>query len=233
MLLKLGVATLVEVSYVLVTRVWLARHFNAIERELYITVLRAITVPIYWALFRNVIGCRRNRVATTKHPLFALGLISLLLAPVLVVNWAPPNLWTRLVFALTSVVVAVREEIFYRGVVQNLLELRLGWVWAIVLSNVIFTAYHYGAWPITFFRLLAVFLVGSVLGLMYYRSGSLRLVIAIHFLYDALASAALLQSRSAAPIWGAGLQLAALGLIVLWVWRAGLGDHTSPSALPA
>jgi membrane protease YdiL (CAAX protease family) len=71
-----------------------------------------------------------------------------------------------------------------------LLEHRIGALAAIVASNVIFTIYHYGAWPVTVPRMLTVFLVGSVLGFMYYASGSLRLVIGVHFLYDALDSLA-------------------------------------------
>src|SRR6266849_6215436 len=138
MLTRVGIAVLVEVGYAVVTRAWLAHHGNAVERELLVTAVRAATIPIHWALFRDVIRSRVPRRGTRRHPLLACGIILVLLAPALTDEEGLATLTLRLLFTATSVVIGVREELVYRGVLQNLLERRLGWIGAIAVSNVMF-----------------------------------------------------------------------------------------------
>ena len=77
---------------------------------------------------------------------------------------------------------AVGEELFFRGVLQRLfIKLTKNpWI-GIILSAMLFSGFHlqfYGFFP----RLL----LGVVLGVLYWYSGSLWIAIIAHFVYDAL-----------------------------------------------
>lgn len=213
---KLALAVLLELAYALGTRVWLKRHFDGIELELYTTAIRLVSAACYWLLFRDLLRSRAPRLASARSPLFALGLAVAALVPILVGDWALADRTMQITFALTSVAVGLREEIVYRGVVQNLLETRMGWLGAILVSNVVFTLYHYGAWPFTPDYVLEFFLVGGVMGLVYYGTGSLWLAVAAHSIYDALWSFTPILVPPLAKGWGMGLEALAFLLLVLW-----------------
>ena len=219
MLAKVGIAIAVEVGYALVTRVWLPSQLSVVEREVAITAIRALTIPMYCALFLDVVRSRRKLPSTRPTLLFALGITLVCLGPALTHDWRASTVATRVLFGVTSIVVAVREELVYRGVLQNLLQRRLGWMGAIVVSNVVFTAYHYGAWRFTVFRALTVLLVGGVLGILYYGTGYLRIPIMVHAAYDALASLSPLVPQPLPPIWATAFQLAALATLARWLRR--------------
>jgi membrane protease YdiL (CAAX protease family) len=147
-------------------------------------------------------------------------LVVLLAVPPLVGSYDSPNATTQLVFAFTSVAVAFKEEVLYRGILQNMLEPRVGLVFALVVSNTVFALYHYGAQPFTLLSLTEIFTAGCILGLMYATSGSLMLVIAVHAVNDAIWSfTPLLSSPLPRPI-GSALLIAALGLCVMWALRS-------------
>ena len=220
MLTRLGIAVAVEVSYALITRAWLpSSELGIRERELAITAIRGLTVPIYCVLFLDVIRSRRKLPSIAPTLLFSLGILVVLLAPMVTGDWRQPARATRVWFLIASLVVAVREEVVYRGVLQTLLERRMGWIAAVGVSNLAFVAYHYGAWTFTPFRVLTVFLVGSVLGILYRGTGSLRVPIVVHAAYEALASVSPLVSDPLPRVWATAFQLAALTALVLWLRR--------------
>ncbi|HEY5719145.1 MAG TPA: CPBP family intramembrane glutamic endopeptidase [Gammaproteobacteria bacterium] len=227
---KLLFAAVAELGYALLTRAWMPEQFDGIALELWVTGARAATAALYWWLFRDLIWSRAPRAGNARRPLCIAAIAVVMLAPVLAGDWAVGDLATQVVFALTSVVVGLREELLYRGVVQNLLEPRLGWVGAIVVSNVIFTLYHYGAWPFTFLNLLEFFTVGCLVGLLYWGSGSLWLVVAFHAAYDAVWSFTPLLPAPLSQAWGAVLQVAALLLAALWAARLAAGARGPTSS---
>jgi membrane protease YdiL (CAAX protease family) len=218
---RIALGVVVEVSYAVLTRAWLARWGDPVASELAITAARLATIPIHWILFRDVIRSRTPRDAPTAHPLFVLGIVLLVLAAT--VPERPPlppwSWWFTVVFVLTSIVVGVREELVYRGVVQNLLGRRMGWIGAVVVSNAIFVVYHYRKFDFTPARVTTILLVGAALGLVYHRTGSLRLPIAMHTAYDMLLAARPLVPGAVPPVSGTLLQLAGLALLVLWIRR--------------
>lgn len=124
---------------------------------------------------------------------------------------------TQFVFALTSIAVGIREEILYRGVLQTLIEKRLGWIWAIVLSNVVFTLYHYGAWEFTTSKVLELFFVGCFVGLLYRGTGSLIIAIVFHSIYDAIWCFTPYLEKPWHWAWGSAMQILAAALILFWV----------------
>jgi len=225
---KIALAVALELAYVLGTRIGLKSLYEGIELELYTTAARLVSAGCYWILFRDLLRSRAPRLSSSKHPLFALGMLLVALVPVLVGDWGLPDRATQVIFALTSVVVGLREEILYRGVLQNLLEPRAGWFGAIVLSNIVFTLYHYGAWPFTPDYVLEFLLVGGAMGLIYAGTGSLWLTIAAHSIYDALWSFTPILAPPLAKGWGMGLEALTFVLLALWAWKT-RGARATPS----
>lgn len=91
------------------------------------------------------------------------------------------NLLLNLVFV--AVFAGVGEELFFRGVLQRLFIkiFRSPWV-GIIVTALIFSAIH-----LQFYGFIPRFLLGLLLGLIYWYSGSLWPAIIAHFAYDALA----------------------------------------------
>lgn len=225
---KIALAIALELAYALGTRVGLTAAYDGIELELYTTAARLVSAGCYWLLFRDLLRSRTPRLSSARHPLFALGLIPVALVPVLVGDWGLEGRATQVVFALTSVVVGLREEVLYRGVLQNLLEPRAGWIGAVLLSNIVFTLYHYGAWPFTPDYVAEFFLVGCAMGLIYVGTGSIWLTIAAHATYDALWSFTPILVPPLAKGWGVAFELFAFALLALWVLRTRRTRAISP-----
>ncbi|MBM3217412.1 MAG: CPBP family intramembrane metalloprotease [Candidatus Rokubacteria bacterium] len=227
MLARVAAAVAVEVGYAVITRAWLRHVGGPVASEFAVTAVRLMTIPIHWALFRDVVRSRAPRVVPTRHPLFVVGVALLLLAAAVPEQPSPPK-WSwqyAVVFVLTSIVIGVREELVYRGILQNLLERRLGWMSAVVVSNATFVIYHYGMFELTPPRVATILLVGGALGLVYSRTGSLGLPMAIHGAYDSVLAVQRIAPRVVSPRFATILQLAALGVLVLWARRTtGSGD---------
>jgi len=82
-----------------------------------------------------------------------------------------------------AVIPAIGEELMFRGVVQKLLAKWFGHPhWAILLTAFLFSAMH-----LQFLSFLPRFFLGIVLGYLFYWSGSVWLVILVHFINNALA----------------------------------------------
>jgi membrane protease YdiL (CAAX protease family) len=76
---------------------------------------------------------------------------------------------------------AVGEELFFRGILQRLFirSTRSPWV-GIIIAAFLFSFLHF-----QFFGFIPRFILGIVLGAIYWYSGSLWTAIAAHFVYDA------------------------------------------------
>ena len=90
------------------------------------------------------------------------------------------NLILNLIFI--AVFAGVGEELFFRGVLQRLLikTFKSPWV-GIIIAAFAFSFFHF-----QFFGFLPRFLLGVLLGAVYWYSGSLWPAILAHFTYDAL-----------------------------------------------
>jgi len=177
----------IETAYALVTRLCFPRYFSGIELELYTTAARLLTIPLYWSLFRPLIHRRSLQREAVRMPSLHFGIAALLLVPVVFGNDDRPGFTIRVVFALTSFVVGLREELVYRAILQNLLEEKLGRFGAILLASTIFALYHYGsesALNYSLQRFLELFVFGCIFGLIYRISGSLLLVAILHSILD-------------------------------------------------
>jgi membrane protease YdiL (CAAX protease family) len=184
--IRLLLAVCVELIYVTVTRTWLRDHTSAgVERELAVTAFRAASMIVYWMMFRSFILQRTATHVKVLEPWIAIGLTPMLVVPLFFYGGIPSDPGARLVFAVSSIVVAAREEVLYRGVLLNLLMGAVGRSWALTLSSAVFLIYHSGAQPLTPYSILEIFSWGMALGIIYLRQGSLVVPVAIHAVYDA------------------------------------------------
>jgi|GEM_PF-1956939 len=83
---------------------------------------------------------------------------------------------------LTYCFLALAEEMVYRGLIfryllKNISNLQL----ALIFSSLIFSLLHFDKSPLFY---ITAFLIGYLLTLIYYRSGSLLYCISIHWTYD-------------------------------------------------
>jgi len=221
---KIVTAIIIEIAYALFSRTWLRQHAQGVELELLISVLRIATIAVYWRLFRDLILSRpRPHAGSLRHPLVLAGTAAALLIPFLFRGWSPGGgIGTAIVFALTSVIVGVREELLYRAVLFNLLEPRVGLIGTVVISTFLFVVYHYGALPIAPRVIAEVAIMSIVLGLIYARTGSLLGVIALHAVYDGIWFFGPYLNPPLPDAWRPVFLLTALVLVCMWLWRIGL-----------
>lgn len=83
---------------------------------------------------------------------------------------------------LVAGLAGIGEELFFRGVVQRILTewTRSPWA-AIIITGLLFSAIHF-----QFFGFLPRAVLGIILGIIYWYSGSLLVAMMAHFVYDAL-----------------------------------------------
>jgi membrane protease YdiL (CAAX protease family) len=203
------------------TRTWLRQHAQGMELELLISALRVVTIVVYWLLFRELIRSRPRQSASLRQPLL-IGAVALVLAvPFVFRGWSPGGgLGTAIVFALTSVVVGLREELLYRAVLINLVESRTGTVGAVLISTAAFLVYHYGALPIAPLVITEVVSLSLLLGVIYVRSGSLLFVATLHALYDGIWFFGPYLPTPVPDGWRLALLLPALALGIRWATRS-------------
>lgn len=220
----------VELAFVVLTRVVLTRYWTfSLDAELIRTPLRLLAVLIYWWLLRGHIGSRPVDRGRLLRPSFLLPALLWLSVPLLVGDASTMTATTKIVYALTSVVVGLKEEIAFRALIQGLLARRFGDAAAIVLATALFTAYHIGSIPPGLFAYAQVVIAGLVFGIVYARTGSLWLVVGMHTLYDALWSATPVLTPPFPYSVGLALLAAALAGIAWW-GRAGIWADTARPA---
>jgi membrane protease YdiL (CAAX protease family) len=227
---RVCIAAIIEIAYAVFTRTWLRNHAQGVELELLTTALRAGTAVAYWLMFRGVILSRRHRAGSIRLPLVLAGVATALAIPILFRGSSyGEGLTTAIVFALTSIVVGVREELLYRAVLLNLLEPRVGLPGALLISTSLFIVYHYGALPPTALSVTEVACMSLVLGLIYARTGSFVAVVALHAVYDAIWCFGPFLSTPLSDNWRPAFLLTALTFVLMGTWRVG-GTRAAVSA---
>ncbi len=236
LLIRIAIAIAVEIAYAYVTRGYLAYLASGFWSELAVTGARLATIPIHWLLFKDVVRSRPRGPAreTSRRwwarPLFVAGALVLFAASAITPDI--PRGWPLgfvLLFSLDNVVVAVREELVYRGVLQTLLERRMRLGLALAISNVLFLVYHTGAFDFTVPRMLTILLVGASFGMVYAGTGSLRAAMVLHFIYDTIIVFRPWvpgpQSLIVSALAEMALQIVAVVLLALWLRRVRAARH--------
>jgi membrane protease YdiL (CAAX protease family) len=131
------------------------------------------------------------------------------------------ELITNLIFI--SVFAGVGEELFFRGVLQRLFIKAFKNPWA----GILVTAFLFSALHVQFFGFIPRFLLGILLGAVYWYSGSLLTAIVAHFIYDAFFitlaffQPAIIDDTNAVMFNGSSqivLAIVSAALVVLIVW---------------
>jgi len=120
---------------------------------------------------------------------------------------------------LVAVFAGIGEELFFRGVLQRLFIKLFKNPWA----GILVTAFIFSAIHLQFYGFIPRFILGILLGLLYWYSGSLWPAIIAHFIYDAFAvvmiwfNPALAEGDSVAVSFGNKTLLAAISLALIVV----------------
>jgi len=158
---------------------------DAVLLELATTAWRILFVALYVWLFLDRL--RAVWVAPARrsiHPLLGFGIAASILSIMTAGYWQNQDMTTVLVFALTTPVAAFREELFYRFILQDALERKMPPLAAVLLSSILFVMSHVGAQPMNFFSVVLLLSPGILLGVLYQRTRSLRLVVMLHLVIN-------------------------------------------------
>lgn len=214
---------IVELAFVVLTRVVLAQLPDSpVGAELLRTVLRLVAVLVYLKLIPVFINFKGTGSIgdSVRHPMVLLSFVLFLSIPFLAGNYGTASTVTRLVFALASFPVALKEEITFRALIQNLLAKRFGTLAAVLLATTFFVCYHIGVIAPGWVNYARVATVGLFLGVLYARSQSLWLVIGLHTVYDAVQCVGPVFSRTLSQQTSLAFEMVCLVLILKWSWTA-------------
>jgi membrane protease YdiL (CAAX protease family) len=119
-------------------------------------------------------------------------------------------------------VTAFCEELFFRAGLQQILMERTGnKFFPIIITAVLFTLFHANPVSLPF-----IFLAGLILGYAFYRTGSLRMTILMHFLFNGTELFLEFQAQRhlSVRLWTPGVLLASVGvmgaaLCIFLLWK--------------
>lgn len=182
---RLFAVVILELAYWVATRITLQTFsWDSLEAEFLRLGLRSSTALACFWLLRDLIFSRATKQGEmTRFPTLIgatlfVGAAFTTPHPVL-----PPAF--AVLFGVGSIAVALKEEFLFRGVVQNLLQRRFGFAMAVLLTTLVFTAWHYGAVPNTRWQFIQIFLASIVIGVIYVRTGNIWVAVGLHMAYDA------------------------------------------------
>lgn len=182
---RLLLVAMVEIAYWIATRVNL-QHFkwDTVEAESIRLALRSVSALVDWWLCRELILSRAPVAGAFRSPVLLAGIALFLLCAATTTH---PKLQPQfaMLFGFGSIVVALKEEFLFRGIVQNLAHQRLGTAAAVQLTTTVFTFWHYGVVAHTAWSFAQIFLASIILGVIYIRTGSIWAVVVLHAVYDA------------------------------------------------
>ena len=211
----------VELSYVLLARVVVSKFgMYTLDAEYFRTPARLILIVLYWVLFRDLLTSKKLTPQQVSQPPFLAALVLFVSVPLLVGNLSYMDATTKSVYAAGSLIVALREEFLFRGLIQNLLSRRIGDGAAILLTTFVFTLWHVGVIPLLWFSYVQVIVAGLLMGIIYAKTRNLWLVVAIHALYDALWSLTPIFDGPIVPYrYGIFLLCLSLAGVAWWGWQ--------------
>ena len=195
---------------------WLREHAaGCVAQELIWTAWRLPFAALYLWLFFGEARAAGVRRSMPWHPL----LLAVLAIDLPLMPFPGSNLGLdpacRTVLVLTTPVVALREELIYRVILQSALERVFAAPVAIVVAAVVFVVFHIGAQPMNLLTATSIGAAGVIFGAIYQRTRNLWIVVFLHWLYDVIALMPYVLNVS--PGWGLFWNmLTMLGAMVWW-----------------
>jgi membrane protease YdiL (CAAX protease family) len=159
--------------------------------EIVRTGLRVVSI-VFYGYFYQKYFYNANHSFKAKEvltPQFIAAILLFMLFAVFYTNAEnEPPLW-QLVFVISGITAGFREELFYRGIVQNALQFKYGHSVALLGASLIFTLSHiqyiyYGQLN----GLMLIAFAGIIFGSIFIYTGSIVFTAIIHGVYDAVLS---------------------------------------------
>lgn len=178
---------LIECGYFIISRHISERlPWDSVNAEIIKSMLRLGTAYLDWVLMKGLVLSRQSSLDRTNYPwTFVAGAAVFFMVPVVMGDYGlstPKNFF----FAFTSLFVAIKEELLFRGILINFLERRIGIFYSVVLSSLVFAIWHIGVVNPDFWNFIQILMAGLFLGVIYVGTGSIIMVIAFHAIYDAI-----------------------------------------------
>ena len=166
--------------------------------EIIRTGLRVISLVFYGYVYRKYFY-NPNHSFKAKElltPQFIVAILLFLLFAVAYTNAENETVLWQIVFVISGVTAGLREELFYRGIVQNTLQRKYGYKVALPVATLVFTLSHiqymyYGQAG----GLMLITLAGIIFGSIFIYTGSIVFTAIIHGVYDALLSVSIVPFR--------------------------------------
>ncbi len=179
-----------ELLYVSLSTVFSLKYSNdALKGELLRTLIRSISLVIY-AYIYNGNRKKQHQAGEGNHrsdkKVIFLSIVIMMLFPLLFLRAGFTGA-LRIIWILSSFIVGFREELFYRGLLQNKISEKYPLLPALISTSIIFTVYHVvyfigGQW----IPLIQVFIWSLFIGIIYIKTGNIVVVSFVHGMYDAI-----------------------------------------------
>ena len=179
---------IIELLYISFSTFFSLKYCNdLLKGELLRTFVRSISLIIYLYIYNRKKIHQTNKINNSKDKIVIfLSVILIMLFPLLFqkAGFTGP---LQLIWILSSFIVGFREELFYRGLLQNRLSTKYSIVTTLIITSMIFTSYHviyfiWGQW----ITLIQVFIWSLFIGIIYIKTKKIILVSLIHSIYDAI-----------------------------------------------
>jgi membrane protease YdiL (CAAX protease family) len=162
------------------------------------TGLRVISI-IFYGYFYQKYFYNPSQIFKTKEllsPQFIAAILLFLLFAVVYTNAENETIFWQFIFVISGVTAGLREELFYRGIVQNFLERKYGYKIGLAVATLVFTLSHvqyiyYGQTG----GLILITMAGIIFGSIFIYTKSIVFTAAVHGLYDALLSVNIVPFR--------------------------------------
>lgn len=193
---------------------------DLVRSELVRTFIRIVTLAIYSSIYFKIEKIKIKMVIKKEERvLLILSIAILMIFPFLFMK-NENDLGIKILWFLSSFIVGFREEIFYRGFIQNELGKRMKLIPTILLTSVIFTSYHvvyfyWGLWV----TLIQVILWSIFIGFVYYITNNIILVALVHSFYDAIPFITPIKRINISYIYGLIFTMISIALLLVLVKR--------------
>jgi len=183
-------STLLEIAYLSLSFL-LSKIFGQWSwiGEVLRTDLRIVSIMVFGFIYQKYFYNEDQKFQSKEvlSPHFVAAIILLILFAVVFTNGKNEPLIWQIVFLISGITAGLREELFYRGIIQNTLQTRYGFKTALVAANIPFVLSHAPyLYHGQFKALMLIALAGLIFGGIFIHTGSVVITSIIHSLYDAV-----------------------------------------------
>jgi membrane protease YdiL (CAAX protease family) len=166
--------------------------------ELFRTSLRVVSIFFFAYLYRKYFF-EDQKLFKAKETLtlpFATAIQLFFLFAIVYTNAENETVLWQSVFFISGLAAGLREELFYRGMIQKILQMKYGYRNALIFGTLIFTLSHLQyLYQGQFRELTLIAFAGIIFGSIFIHTDSVWFAGIVHGLYDAILSVNLVPFR--------------------------------------